>query len=196
MPITSAEFQQTRVTVIKSYGNKVDLSRTNAHRHTNIFIEESKPFYPQETLPIYRGAPLWLAAVFFLCSVGGAANLTAAIVGLLSDLPLIVLYCQNEVVNRISLPIVKKQETCDDLPTLNALLEISVTELEKIGISTDNVEIGLLKMEQTDKFKLQVFHPEAFKIMDKAKTTSRFLLGVFLVAALYNIICIIVHSLI
>lgn len=196
MPITSAEFQQTRVTVIKSYGNKVDLSRTNVHRYTNIFIEESKQFYPQETLPIYRVAPLWFAAVMFLCSVGGAANLTAAIVGLLFDLPLIVSYCQNEVVNRISLPIVKKQETWDDLPTLNALLEISVTELEKIGISTDDVEIGLLKMEQTDKFKLQVFHPAAFKIMDKAKTTSRFLLGVFLVAALYNIICIIVHSLI
>ena len=83
----------------------------------------------------------------------------------------------------------------DNLPTLNALWEVFVEELRGIGISTDNVEIGLQVM-QSGKFKLQVFHPAAFKIMDKAKGTSRFLLTVFIVAALYNIICIIVHSLI
>ena len=89
-----------------------------------------------------------------------------------------------------------KQKTVDNLPTLNALWEVTVEKLRGIiGISTDGVEIGLQVM-QSGKFKLQVFHPAAFKIMDKAKGTSRFLLTVFIVAALYNIICIIVHSLI
>ena len=195
MPITRAEIQRETNVQIENYGTKFDVRRTNVHRYTNIFIHESNPFYPYETLPVYCVSPLWFAAVGFLCSMGGAANLTAAIIGLIFDVPFLATYCQNEVVNRRSLPIVKKQKTVDNLPTLNALWEVTVEELRGIGISTDNVEIGLQVM-QSGKFKLQVFHPAAFKIMDKAKDTSRFLLTGFIVAALYNIICIIVHSLI
>ena len=196
MPITRAEIQRERNVQIENYGTKFDVRRTNVHRYTNIFIQESNPFYPYETLPIYCVAPLWFAAVGFLCSMGGAANLTAAIIGLIFYVPFLTTYCQNEVVNRRSLPIVMKQKTVDNLPTLNALWEVTVEKLRGIiGISTDGVEIGLQVM-QSGKFKLQVFHPAAFKIMDKAKDTSRFLLIVFIVAALYNIICIIVHSLI
>ena len=196
MPITRAEIQRETNVQIENYGTKFDVRRTNVHRYTNIFIQESNPFYPYETLPVYCVAPLWFAAVGFLCSMGGAANLTAAIIGLIFDVPFLATYCQNEVVNRRSLPIVMKQKTVDNLPTLNALWEVTVEKLRGIiGISTDGVEIGLQVM-QSGKFKLQVSHPAAFTIMDKAKDTSRFLLTGFVVAALYNIICTIVHSLI
>ena len=64
-----------------------------------------------------------------------------------------------------------------------------------MAISTDDTEIGLVRTAHGE-YKFQVFHPAAFQIMDKAKSTSRQLLGLFLGAALYNIICIIVRSLI
>ena len=82
---------------IKNYGTKFDVRRTNVHRYTNIFIHESNPFYPYETLPVYCVAPLWFAAVGFLCSMGGAANLTAAIIGLIFDVPFLATYCEGGV---------------------------------------------------------------------------------------------------
>ena len=93
--------------------------RPSIHKH--LHSGKYNPFYPYETLPVYCVAPLWFAAVGFLCSMGGAANLTAAIIGLIFDVPFLATYCQNEVVNRRSLPIVMKQKTVDNLPTLNAL---------------------------------------------------------------------------
>lgn len=193
MPVAhAAEVHQIRET---SFGNKVDIPRTSVHRYTNIFIEESKPFYPQETLPIYRVAPLWFIALIFLFSLGGAANLTAAIICLISDVPFVAIYCQNEWVNCKSLPVVKKQKIVNDLPTLNDLREVTITELEMMAISTNNAVIGLIRTAQGN-YKFQVFHPAAFQIMDKAKNTSRILLGLFTAAALYNIICICVYALI
>ena len=82
---------------IKNYGTKFDVRRTNVHRYTNIFIHESNPFYPYETLPVYCVSPLWFAAVGFLCSMGGAANLTAAIIGLIFDVPFLATYCEGSV---------------------------------------------------------------------------------------------------
>ena len=194
MPVTSA---QIRKTTIASYGNKVDIPRTSVHRYTNIFIEESRPFYPREVLPIYRVPPLWFIVLIFLFSLTGAASLFASIICLIFDIPFIVVYCQNEWVSHMSwsLPTVKKQKIINDLQTLNALYEVTYAELEMMAISTDDREIGLVRTA-VGKYKFQVFHPAAFQIMDKAKSTSRQLLGLFVSSALYNIICIIVRSLI
>ena len=192
MPVTSAEIRKT---TIASYGNKVNIPRTSVHRYTNIFIQESRPFYPTEALPIYRVAPLWFVALIFLFSLAGAASLYGAIIGLIFDAPFVAMYCQNEWVNRTSLPVVKKQTIVNELQTLNALYERTVTELQTMALSTDNTEIGVIYLAH-GRCKFQVFHPAAFQIIDKAKSTSQILLGLFLTAALYNIICICVYSLI
>lgn len=192
---SAAEIYKVRETTISSFGNKVDIPRTSVHRYANVFIEESKPFYPGETLHIYRVPPLWFIAVIFLFSFAGAASLTAAIICLIFDAPFVAVYCQNEWVNRKSLPVVKKQKVVNDLQTLNALYEVTYAELEMMAISTDDTEIGLIRTAH-EKFKFQVFHPAAFQIMDKAKRTSRIMLSLFLGASLYNIIFICVYSLI
>ena len=192
---SAAEIFKVRETTISSFGNKVDIPRTSVHRYTNVFIEESKPFYPGETLHIYRVPPLWVIAVIFVFSFAGAASLTAAIICLIFDAPFVAVYCQNEWVNRKSLPVVKKQKVVNDLQTLNALYEVTYAELEMMAISTDDTEIGLIRTAH-EKFKFQVFHPAAFQIMDKAKRTSRIMLSLFLGASLYNITFICVYSLI
>ena len=195
MPATSAEVYRIRETKNESYGNKVNIPRSSVHRYTNIFIEESRPFYPRALLPIYRVPPLWFIVLIFLFSLAGAASLYASIICLICDIPFIIVYCQNEWVSHMSLPIVKKQKIINDLQTLNALYERTFAELEIMAISTNDTEIGLVRTAHGE-YKFQVFHPAAFQIMDKAKSTSRQLLGLFLGAALYNIICIIVRSLI
>ena len=192
---SAAEIFKVRETTISSFGNKVDIPRTSVHRYTNVFIEESKPFYPGETLHIYRVPPLWVIAVIFVFSFAGAASLTAAIICLIFDAPFVAVYCQNEWVNRKSIPVVKKQKVVNDLQTLNALYEVTYAELEMMAISTDDTEIGLIRTAH-EKFKFQVFHPAAFQIMDKAKRTSRIMLSLFLGASLYNITFICVYSLI
>ena len=88
-----------------------------------------------------------VCAVGFLCSMGRAANLSAAIIGLIFDVPFLATYCQNEVVNRRSLPIVMKQKTLDNLLTLNTLWEVTVEQLTEIEISTDDVKFGLQVMQ-------------------------------------------------
>jgi len=192
---SAAEICKLKETTILSVGNKVDIPRTSVHRYTNIFIQETKPFYPRETLHIYRDPPLWFTVVIFVFSFTGAASLTAAIICLIFDAPFVAVYCQNEWVNRKSLPVVKKQKVVNDLQTLNALYEVTYAELEMMAISTDDTEIGLIRTAH-EKFKFQVFHPAAFQIMDKAKRTSRIMLSLFLGASLYNIIFICVYSLI
>lgn len=197
MPVSgAAELYKIRETKIASFGDEVRIPRSSVHRYTNIFIEESRPFFPGEVLPIYRVPPLCFIVLMFVFSLFGAVNLYSAILGFLfADLPFVVIYCQNERVNRMSLPIVKKQKIENDLETLNALYEVTFAELEMMAISTNDAEIGLLRTAH-GKFKFQVFHPAAFQIMDKAQSTSRILLCLFLVTSFYNIICIIVHSLI
>ena len=52
---------------------------------------------------------------------------------------------QHELVNRKSLPLVKKQPFKIDLQTLNVLYEMTVAELEMIALSSYNMKIGFLK---------------------------------------------------
>ena len=61
MPITRVEIQRERNVQMENYGTKFDVRRTNVHRYTNIFIHESNPFYPYETLSVYCVALLWFA---------------------------------------------------------------------------------------------------------------------------------------
>ena len=196
MPVTTAaELLRYRETTIASFGREVNLSRASVHRFANIFIVESRPFIPGARLPEYRGVPLCFAVLILVFSFGGAANLTAAIVCLVAVCPMLVINFQNEFVNRHTLPIVKKQPVKNDLQTLNALYEVTETELEMIALSTYDREIGFIHASQ-GKVKFQVFHPAAFTIMDKAKNTSRWLLGLYLFVAVYNIFFIVLYSVI
>lgn len=194
MPVTTAaELLRYRGTTIDSFGREVKISRASVHRFANIFIEESRAFIPGASLPAYRGVPLWFAVVVLALSFGGAASLTGAIVSLVADCPMLVIYFQNEFVNRKTLPIVKKQPVKNDLKTLNALYEVTRTELEMIAFSTYDKGIGFIHASQ-GKVRFQVFHPAAFALMDKAKNTSRWLLGLFLFVAVYNIFFIVLYS--
>lgn len=148
---------------------------------------------PQAYLPIYRGVPLWFSIVVAVFSFGGAASFPAAVAFMLFGFPFIALYLQNEMVNRKSLPLVKKQPVKNDLQTLNSLYEVTVAELEMIALSSYDIEIGFLKTN-LGRVSFQVFHPAAFQIMDKAKSFSRILLGVFLFLAVYNTIFTFLYS--
>ena len=77
----------------------------------------------------------------------------------------------------------------NDLQTLNALYEVTFEELQTIALSNYDVTTA-------GKFRVQVFHPAAFQIMDKAKRTSRIMLGVFLFLAVHNALFIFLYSLI
>ena len=171
---TAAEIRRYRETTIASFGREVNISRASVHRFANIFIEESRVFIPEASLPAYRGVPLWFAILILAFSFGGAGSLTGAIVFLVADCPMLVIYFQNEWVNRKTLPIVKKQPLKNDLQTLNDLCEVTHSELEMIALSTYDRAIGFVRVSQ-GKVRFQVFHPAAFALMDKAKSTSRWL---------------------
>lgn len=192
---TAAEMLRYRETTVENVGREVNISRASVHRYTNIFIDESRPFIPGASLPVYRGVPLWFAVLVLVLSFGGTASLVGAIVFLVADSPMIAIYCQNEWVNRKSLPLVKKQPVKNDLKTLNALYEVTHAELEMIALSTYDKGIGFISSSY-GKVKFQVFHPAAFALMDKAKNTSRWLLVLFLSVAAYNIFFILLYSVI
>ena len=107
--------------------------------------------------------------------------------------PFIAFCLQHELVNRKSLPLVKKQPFKIDVQTLNVLYEMTVAELEMIALSSYDVKIGFLKTN-SGRVYFQVFHPAAFHIMDKAKRTSRIMHGVFLFLAVYNTIFAFLYS--
>lgn len=192
---TAAEMLRFKETRVENVGREVNISRASVHRFTNIFIDESRPFIPEASLPVYRGVPLWFALIVLVLSFSGAASLVGAIVCLVADSPMIAIYCQNEWVNRKSLPLVKKQPVKNDLKTLNALYEVTHAELEMIALSTYDKGIGFISSSY-GKVKFQAFHPAAFALMDKAKNTSRWLLGLYLFVAAYNIFFILLYSVI
>ena len=58
---TAAKIRRYRETKIENFGRDVNVSRASVHRFANIFIEESRPFIPEASLPAYSGVPLWFA---------------------------------------------------------------------------------------------------------------------------------------
>ena len=196
MPVTTAaEILRYRGTTIESFGREVNISRASVHRFANVFIVESRAFIPGASLPEYRGVPLWFAVLYLAFCFSGAASLTGAIVCLVADCPILVIYFQHEWVNRKVLPIVKKQPVKNDLQTLNYMYEVTHSDLDMMALSTYDREIGFIRVSQ-EKVKFQVFHPAAFALMDKAKKTSRWLLGLSLFVAVYNIFFIVLYSVI
>lgn len=111
----AAELLRYRQTRIDSVGRKENIPYASVHRFTNIFITESRRFMPKADLPIYRGVPLWFSIIVAVLSFGGAASLPAAIIFLIFGFPFIAFYLQHEMVNRKSLPLVKKQPLKNDL---------------------------------------------------------------------------------
>ena len=77
---------------------------------------------------------------------------------------------------------------------LNVLYEMTVAELEMIALSSYDMKIGFLKTN-SGRVYFQVFHPAAFHIMNKAKRTSRIMLGVFPFLGVYNTIFAFLYSL-
>ncbi|CAH3121609.1 unnamed protein product [Pocillopora meandrina] len=148
---------------------------------------------PQADLPIYRGVPSCFSIIVAVLSFGGASSFPYAVIFLIFGFPFIALYLQSEMVNRKSLPLVRKQPLKNGLLTLNVLYEVTVAKLEMIALSSYEMKIGLLKTNSGRDY-FQVFHPAAFRIMDEAKRTSRIILGVFLFLAVYNTIITFLYS--
>ena len=148
---------------------------------------------PQADLPIYRGVPSCFSIIVAVLSFGGAGSFPYAVIFLIFGFPFIVLYLQSEMVNRKSLSLVRKQPLKNGLLTLNVLYEVTVAKLEMIALSSYDMKIDLLKTNSGRDF-FQVFHPAAFRIMDKAKRNSRIILGVFLFLAVYNTIITFLYS--
>ena len=71
---------------------------------------------------------------------------------------------------------------------LNVLYEVTIAELEMIALSGSDMKIGFLNIYKFWKSLLSSFSPCSFFIINKAKRTSRIMLGVFLFLAVYNTI--------
>ena len=143
---------------------------------------------PQADLPIYRGVPLCLSIIVAVLSFGGTGSFPYTIV-----FHLLLSACNTNWSTENVVPLVKKQPFKIDLQTLNVLYEMTVAELEMIALSSYDMKIGFLKTN-SGRVYFQVFHPAAFHIMDKAKRTSRIMLGVFLFLGVYNTIFTFLYS--
>ena len=148
---------------------------------------------PQANLPVYRGVPLCFLIIVTVFSYGGAGSFPYAVFFMIFGFQFIVFYLQNEMVNRKSLPLVTKQSLKNDLQTLNVLDEVTIAKIEMIALSSYDMKFGFLKTN-SGRVYFQVFHPAAFHIMDKAKRTSRIMLGVFLFLGVYNTIFTFLYS--
>ena len=146
---------------------------------------------PQANLPVYRGVPLCFLIIVTVFSYGGAGSFPYAVFFMIFGFQFLAFYLQNEMVNRKSLPLVMKQPLKNDLQTLNVLDEATI---EMIALSSYDMKFGFIKTNSGRVYFYLVFHPAAFHIMNKAKRTSRIMLGVFLFLAVYNTIFTFLYS--
>ena len=138
---------------------------------------------PQADLPIYRGVPLCFSIIVAVLSFGGTGSFPYTVV-----FHLLLSACNTNWStenlfhlsrnNRLRL-ICKRSTFC-----ARWLL---------IALSSYDMKIGFLKTN-SGRVYFQVFHPAAFHIMDKAKRTSRIMLGVFLFLGVYNTIFTFLYS--
>lgn len=195
----ATEVQHTRVTV-QDVGVTVRV-RNTAHAYTNHFITESRPYF-RRNLPTYIDCVLFLffTRLFFLASFLGALALKG---GYFKGAPFycfvvcaifIAIFSQHEIVNRKSLPVVLSQPVIDGQLSLNALYELTITELQGLALQNYQVGIGFIHVSE-GKVKFQAFNRKAVRAMIMARRTSRFMLFLFFSSACYNFYFMMIYSL-
>lgn len=191
--------QHTRVQV-EDVGVTVRI-RNSPYAYSNHFITQSRPYF-RRPLPTYIDCVLFLrfTGLMFVASFLGALALNG---GYFKGAPFycflvcavfIGIFCQHEVVNRKSLKTVLTQPVIDGQRSLNALYEVTITELQGMALQNYRAGIGFVHVSE-GKVKFQAFNRRAVRAMMSAKQTSRCMLFLFFCAACYNFYFMMVHSL-
>ena len=189
--ITEARgIQHTRIAV-EDVGRAVRV-RNTMYAYSNHFITQSRPYFRRQ-LPTYIDCVcfLWLTwAMFWASWLGALADKG----GYYKGAPFycffvcaifIGIFCQHEIVNRKSLRIVLTQPVLDGQQKLNALYEVTVTELQGMALQNYQAGIGFVHVSE-GKVKFQAFNRKAEQAMICARKTSRCMLILFLGSACFN----------
>ena len=193
------EVQHTQVTV-KDVGKTVRI-RNTVYAYSNHFITQSRPYF-RRRLTTYLDCVcfLFLTRLMFLASFLGALALKG---GYFKGTPFycfvvcaifIGVFSQHEIVNRKSLPVVLSQPVFDGQLSLNALYEVTITELRGLALENYRAGIGFVNVSE-GKVKFQAFNRKAVSAMKRARRNSRCMLVLFFCSACYNFYFIMVHSL-
>ena len=176
---------------IKDVGNAVKI-RDEIHAHTNHYIKQSKPYFPNDKLLTYIDCPYFLRVARCLCFASLFGALVAAgaskfipVFFLVACLLFFLFYCQHEWVNQKTLPVVHKQPFLPDQRVNNTFYEVTITELDGIALQNYQAGIGFVELSQ-GKIEFQAFNNTAKKHMSDAKCQSRLMLLLFLAAFVYN----------
>ena len=175
--------------------------RNSPYAYSNHFITQSRPYF-RRPLPTYIDCALFLCftRLMFLASFLGALALKG---GYFKGAPFycflvcaffIGIFCQHEVVNRKSLKTVLTQPVIDGQRSLNALYEVTITELQGMALQNYRAGIGFIHVSE-GKVKFQAFNRKAVRGMMSARQTSRCMLFLFFCAACYNFYFMMVSSL-
>ena len=149
------------------------------YAYSNHFITQSRPYFRRQ-LPTYIDCVyfLWLTwAMFWASWLGALAHKGGYYKG--------VPFCQHEIVNRKSLRIVLTQPVLDGQQKLNALYEVTVTELQGMALQNYQAGIGFVHVSE-GKVKFQAFNRKAEQAMICARKTSRCMLILFLGSSCFN----------
>lgn len=198
-PLLAREVQHTRISV-RDVGVTVRL-RNTVYAYSNHFITQSRPYFRRRLLTYIDCVLfLFLTRLMFLASFLGALALKG---GYFKGAPFycfvvcaffIGIFCQHEVVNRKSLPVVLSQPVIDGQLSLNALYEVTITELQGLALENYRAGIGFINVSE-GKVKFQAFNREALGAMLCARRTSRCMLFLFFCSSCYNFYFMMVYSL-
>ena len=162
------------------------------HAKANHYIKQSRPYFPNEKLPIYIDCRYFLRTARILCgaSLFGALVTSGGSKGIpvfffTACLLFFLLYCQHQWVNQKSLPVVFKQPVFSHQEHNNSFYEVTVTELDGIALQNYQAGIGFIELSR-GKIRFQAFSPKAMKFMSDAKCHSRLMLLLFAMASAYN----------
>ncbi|XP_073245672.1 uncharacterized protein [Porites lutea] len=200
IPRTNAtQLQHTRVSV-QDVGRTVRL-RNTVYSYTNHFIIQSRPYF-RRNLPTYINCICfsYFAWIFFLASFLGVLAVKG---GYFKGTPFycfvvcavfIAVFSQHEVVNRRSLPFVLSQPVFDGQESLNALYELTITELQGLALENYQAGIGFIHVSE-GHVKFQAFNRHAVGAMHCARRLSRCMLWLFFCSACYNFYFMMIYSL-
>jgi len=200
LPATEARrVQHTRVQV-EDVGVTVRI-RNTPYAYSNHFITQSRPYF-RRPLPTYIDCatfPFFTRLMFLASFLGALALLGGYYKGapfycFLVCAVFIGIFCQHEVVNRKSLRTVLTQPVIDGQRSLNALYEVTITELQGMALQNYRAGIGFVHVSE-GKVKFQAFNRKAVRAMMRARQTSRLMLFLFFCTACYNFYFMMVHSL-
>ena len=199
-PLSDVSVQGTEIAQVRSTQIQVESTgfsvntRDSSHASTNHYIKESRPFFPNEKLPIYIDFPYFYCFSRLLCfasllgamAAGGGSKYLYLPVGFFAAcLLFFFIYCQHEWVNQKSLPFVLKQPVIENQRSQNCFYEVTVTELDGIALHNYEAGVGFVQLSQ-GTIKFQAFNRIAIRKVSNSKRRSRWMLCLLVAASLYN----------